>query len=228
MNQSTCILVVVATKSLRARRKCSDRRKQKHVHTGSEKWNTKTVCRIEVHQRLVAEKQNDYLTHGRIMFWILICALSLRYHLSSQKSNERELGSSTKVNGVSLMYRRFVHIAVGLWKILQQGHLIFVIFINFTIGFVPITLVRWPFRGKFVLGLPDILFVANNTSHYINTMVCICRFLVKWEGLFLPIICETYGTIDLCFPGLPQSAQWPQGPDIPLTCSLVLLKARCL
>jgi len=25
------------------------------------------VCRIEVHQRSAAEKQNDYLTRGRIM-----------------------------------------------------------------------------------------------------------------------------------------------------------------
>jgi len=32
------------------------------------------------------------------------------------------------------------------------------------------------------LGLPDILFVANNTSRYINTMVCACQFLVEWEG----------------------------------------------
>ena len=31
-DQSTCILVVVATKSLRARRKRSDRREQKHLH----------------------------------------------------------------------------------------------------------------------------------------------------------------------------------------------------
>jgi len=60
------------------------------------------------------------------------------------------------------MYRRFVHVAVGLWKMPQQGHFAFVIFINFTIGSVPITSVRWPSRGKFVLGLPDMLFVANN------------------------------------------------------------------
>jgi len=69
MNQSTCILVVVATKSLRARWKRSDRREQKHLHTGREKWSTKTVSRIEVHQRSAAEKQNDYLARGRIMFW---------------------------------------------------------------------------------------------------------------------------------------------------------------
>jgi len=54
----------------------------KHLHTGREKWNTKTVCRIAVHQRSEAEKQNDYLTRGRIMFWKLICELSLWYHLS--------------------------------------------------------------------------------------------------------------------------------------------------
>jgi len=33
MNQSTYVLVVVATKSLLARRKRSDRREQKHLHT---------------------------------------------------------------------------------------------------------------------------------------------------------------------------------------------------
>jgi len=97
MNQSTCILVAVATKSLRARWKLSDRHEQKHLHTDREKWNTKTVCRIEAYQRSAAEKQNDYLTRGGIIFWILICAVSLLYHLSSQKSKERELGSSTKV-----------------------------------------------------------------------------------------------------------------------------------
>jgi len=71
MNQSTCILVTVVTKSLQAQWKSSDWHEQKHLYTGCEKWNTKTVCRIEVHQRSAAEKQNDCLTHGRIMFWIL-------------------------------------------------------------------------------------------------------------------------------------------------------------
>jgi len=37
-------------------------------HAGRERWNTTTVCRIEVHQRSVAEKQNDLRTRGRIMF----------------------------------------------------------------------------------------------------------------------------------------------------------------
>jgi len=97
MNQPTYILVAVATKPLRARWKSSDWHEQNHLHTGREKWNIKTVCRIEVHQRPAAEKQNVYLTRGRIIFWILICALSLWCHLSSQKSKERELGSSTKV-----------------------------------------------------------------------------------------------------------------------------------
>jgi len=35
---------------------------------------------------------------------------------------------------------------------------------------------------KFVLGLPDILIVTNNTSRYIYTVVCACQFLVEWEG----------------------------------------------
>ena len=80
------------------------------------------------------------------------------------------------------MCRRFAYVAVGLWKVPQQGHFVFLIFIKFTIGSVPITTVTWPSHGKFVLGLPDILFVANNTSRYINAMVCACQFLVGWEG----------------------------------------------
>jgi len=180
MIQSTCILVAVATKSLRAQWKCSDWREQTRLHNDREKWNTTTVCRTEIHQRSAAEKQNDYLTRGRIMFWILICALSLWYHLSSQKSKEREFFN--KSNDVRLMYLRFIYVAMELWKVLRQGNFIFVIFINFTVGSVPNTAVRWPSRGNFVLGLPDILFVANNTSRYINTMVCACQFLVEWEG----------------------------------------------
>ena len=44
----------------------------KYLHTGRKKWNTKTACRFELHQRSAAEKQNDYLTRGRNMFWILL------------------------------------------------------------------------------------------------------------------------------------------------------------
>ena len=160
------------------------------------------------------------------MFWILICALIFWYHLSSQKSKERGIRFFNESNGVSLMYRRLAYVAVGLWKVPLQGHFMFVIFINFTIGSVAITSGRWPSRGKFVLGLLDILFVANNTSRYKFAHV---NFWLSGKVLFLPIICETHGTVDLlCFPWLPQSAQWPQGPGIPLTCSLVLLKSRCL
>jgi len=80
------------------------------------------------------------------------------------------------------MCQRSVYVVMELWKVPQQGHFIFVIFINFTIGSVPITSVRWPSRVKFVLGLPDMLFVTNSTSRYINTMVCACQFLVEREG----------------------------------------------
>jgi len=38
----------------------------------------------------------NYLTQGRIMLWILICAFSLFSHLSSQASRESKLGFSTK------------------------------------------------------------------------------------------------------------------------------------
>jgi len=115
------------------------------------------------------------------------------------------------------------------WKVPREGRFIFVICINFTIGSVPITAVRWPSYGKFVLGLTDILFVANHANRCINTIVCACQFWLSGKVLVLLIICETHGTIDkLCFPQLPQKAQWPQGPNNPLTCSLVFLEARCL
>ena len=45
-----------------------------------------------------------YFTQWRIMLWILICALSLWYHLSSQKSEERE----NRSYGVSFIYRRCI------------------------------------------------------------------------------------------------------------------------
>jgi len=132
MNQTTCILVAVATKSLRARWKSSHWHEQKHMHTSREKWNTKTVCRNEVHQRSAAEKQNDYLPRGRVMFWILICALSLWYHLSSQKSKERKgIRFFNKSNGVSILCRRSVYVAMELWKVPQKGHFVFVIFKRF-------------------------------------------------------------------------------------------------
>jgi len=121
------------------------------------------------------------------MLWILICTLSWWYHLSSQKS-KKGISFFNKGNDVSPMYRWFNDVAMELWNVLQQGHFFFVIFITFTIGSVPVTAVRWPSGRKFVLGLPDILFVATNTSPYINTMVCTCQFLVKWKGF----ICAHY------------------------------------
>ena len=75
-----------------------------------------------------------------------------------------------KSKGVSLIYRRFAYFPVGLWKVPQEGHFIFVIFVKFTIGSIPITTMRWSSHGKFVLGLPDILFLANNTSRYIRSV----------------------------------------------------------
>ena len=87
-----------------------------------------------------------------------------------------------KSNGVNLMCRRFIYFSMELWKVPWQGHFIFVIFIDYTTGSVLITAVRWPSLGKFVFGLTEILFVANHTSRYTNTIVCACQFLVEWEG----------------------------------------------
>ena len=50
---------------------------------------------------------------------------------------------------------------------------------------------------KFVLDLPDILLVANNTSCYINTMVCACQFLVEWEG-FYPLFAKHMAPLICC------------------------------
>ena len=87
-----------------------------------------------------------------------------------------------KSNAVIFMYPWFVYVTTELWKVSRQGHFIFVIFINLTIGSVPITAMRWPSRGEFFLGLPEILFVANHTSREINAIICACQLLVEWEG----------------------------------------------
>jgi len=51
------------------------------------------VVKIKTHQCSTEGKQKIfYLMCGRIMFWILICALSLWYHWSSQKSKEKKFG----------------------------------------------------------------------------------------------------------------------------------------
>jgi len=120
MNQSTCFLVAVATKSLRARWKSSDWHETKTPAHWPRKVKHKTVCRIEVHQRSAAEKQNDYLTRGRIMLWILICALSLWYHLSSQKS--KGIRFFNESNGVSIMHRRSVYVVMSTCASLYCSH----------------------------------------------------------------------------------------------------------
>jgi len=56
MNQSTCVLVAMATKSADTV-ECFHWRERKRLHTGLEYWNTTTVCRTEIR----------YLTRGRIM-----------------------------------------------------------------------------------------------------------------------------------------------------------------
>ena len=87
-----------------------------------------------------------------------------------------------KTNGVSFMYRWFIYVTMEHWIVPRQGHFIFVIFINFTIGSVPISALRWPSLGKIVLGFIDILFVAYQTCRYTYTIICACQVLVEWEG----------------------------------------------
>jgi len=182
MNQSKCILVAVANKSLRARCKSSDWHEQKHLHTGREKWNTKRS--VEWSTSAFRGRETKWLSYA----WedhVLNVNLCVKFviPLIFTEIYRKGLRFFNKSDGVSLMYRRSVYAAMELWKVPQQGHFIFVIFINFTIGSVPITAVRWQSSGKFVLGFPDILFVANNISRYKNTMVCACKFF-GWEGRF--------------------------------------------
>jgi len=57
----------------------------------------------------------------------------------------------------------------------------FVVFIKFTTWSVPITAVLRPSHGKFVFGLTDVLFVANNTCRHINAIACAYEVLVEFE-----------------------------------------------
>jgi len=181
MNQATCVLVVVATKSLQARRKAL---------TDTNKNTCTLAAKTETQKRSVELKYISVQRQRNKMIILRVGGSCFEYYFVRQVCDTTYLHINlkkgirffTKSNDVSLTYRRSVYVAMGLWKVPQQGHFIFVIFINFTFGFVPITSVRWPSCGKFVLGLPDILFVANNTSRHINTMVCACQFLVEWEG----------------------------------------------
>jgi len=95
--QSTCILVSCGNQVTAGKIEKLWVIRTKRFHTSREKWITTTVCRTERHQRSAAEKQTDYPMRGRIMFSMSISALSLWYHLFSQKSKEREFGPSAKV-----------------------------------------------------------------------------------------------------------------------------------
>ena len=62
-----------------------------------------------------------------------------------------------KSNSICFMYTWFIYVAMEHWILPRQSHVVFVIF---TIWFVPITLVRRPSLGKFVYGLAEILFIG--------------------------------------------------------------------
>ena len=146
-------------------------RKMKH-NNALQNWKTSTLSRKE-------NKKLSYAWEDHVLN-INLC-VKFVIPLIFTEIQRKGITLFNKNNGVNLMYRRFIYVSMELWKALPQGHFIFVIFNNFTIESVPITVVRWLSRGKFVLGLTYILFV-NNTSRYINTMVCACHFLVEWEG----------------------------------------------
>ena len=81
------------------------------------------------------------------------------------------------------------------------------IFSIFTIRFVPTAAVLWPSRGKFVHGLPDILFVAYHTIATWIPYFAHAKFWLSGK-YFAPVItCKTYGIMDLlCFLRQPRSA----------------------
>ena len=79
---------------------------------------------------------------GKEMYPIFVFAkccwsmVRLGMNVHTEKSHSH---TNSAVSRQVYVHRRFVHVAVGLWKVPQQGHFIFIIFINFTIGSVPIT-----------------------------------------------------------------------------------------
>jgi len=129
-----------------------------------------------------------------------------------------------KSNSVSFMFRRFVYNAMEHWIVPRQGHFISSFLQSGSFQIIT-TALQWPFRGKFVHGLVDMLFTAYHTSRYMNTTVCACPVLVQRERFSFSHHLWTHGTTDLlCFPWQPQNAQWLQSPDILLTCFLFCSK----
>ena len=74
---------------------------------------------------------NNYFTWGRMMFWILICALIRWCHLFLQISRETTW-LFDKSYGVCFVQRWLVYSAVVLWIMPRQGHLVLVT-VSFTI-----------------------------------------------------------------------------------------------
>ena len=67
-----------------------------------------------------AKGYKNYFTRVRIMLWILICALSLLNHLSSQISRESKL-SSTKVTVQASSIGGFIYDAIEHWIIRDKA-----------------------------------------------------------------------------------------------------------
>jgi len=136
-------------------------RKMKHNRTALQNWNTSTLSSRETKKISYAWEDHVLNTNLCVKFVIPLIFTEIQ---------RKGITFFNKSKGVSLMYRRFIYVSMELWEVPWESHFIFVIFINFTIGSVPITAVRCLSRGGFVLGLTDMLFVANNTSPYINTV----------------------------------------------------------
>jgi len=164
-----------------------------------------------------------YLTLGRIMliflcvkfvmpliFFINLC-VKFVIPLIFTEVQPKEIKLFNRSNSKSFMYRWFIQVAMKHWMVTQQGHLIFVIFINFIIfccsKYCGAMIISWKicswFNEQIVRGK------SHRSLHKYHSL-CACQ-VFEWEGFSFVITCETHGTTDLCFPWWPQRAQWPQG-----------------
>jgi len=117
----------------------------------------------------------NYFTRRRIMFWMLICESSSRYHLSSQIFREWKLVCSTKVT-LYASRRGGLFIVHGSLNSAATRPF------SFAILFAPTTAVRQASHEKFIAGLANMLLIAHRTSRYINAIGCASQVLVQRES----------------------------------------------
>jgi len=178
MNQSTCILVAVATKSLRARWKSFDWREQKHLHTGREKWNKQRSLELKY---ISVQRQRNKMIILRVGDHVLninLCEFVIP--LIFTEIQRKGIRFFNKSNDVSLTYRRFIYVCHGNLKSAATRPLCLFYFHQFRnwvcSNYCGAMTISWKICSWFAR------YIVRGTSRYINTMVCACQFLVEWEG----------------------------------------------